>query len=138
MIENTNPRRFVFMFQSQFAELVTTGLKRQTIRAPRDRRPTVGDLIDCRAWTGAPYRSKQRHLCRGRITKVADCLIFRNGVALESALVEDYGFELLDSIRLHGFAQADGFKDIASMNAWFSETHGLPFGGMLVRWEVVE
>jgi hypothetical protein len=32
------------------------------------------------------------------------------------------------------FARADGFKDAADMLAWFSETHALPFEGILIRW----
>lgn len=138
MSENTKPSRFVFMFQSQFAELVTTGLKRQTIRSPRKRWPLIGDLIDCRAWTAAPYRSKQRHLCHGRITMVASCSINRNAVALSYSSPTGSVLEILTTSGEQAFAQADGFKDVASMHAWFNKTHGLPFQGMLVRWEVLK
>lgn len=138
MSENTKPRRFVFMFQSQFAELVTTGLKRQTVRAPRKRWPNVGDLIDCRVWTGAPYRSKQRHLCHGRITMACSCRITAFDVLIVPAPSNRGATWRELSSGNEDFAVADGFKDFASMVAWFAETHGLPFEGMLVKWEVVK
>jgi hypothetical protein len=32
-------------------------------------------------------------------------------------------------------ARDDGFSDFAEMKAFFQETHGLPFLGVLIKWE---
>ena len=36
--------------------------------------------------------------------------------------------------QLDRIATADGFKDWRDMCMWFSETHGLPFEGVLITW----
>ena len=56
------PRRFVKMFKPRFAELIRSGAKRQTIRPTPKVLPEAGDIIDCRQWSGLPYRSKQIRL----------------------------------------------------------------------------
>lgn len=55
-------KTFVRLFKPEFAAKVLSGEKCQTVRATPKRMPTPGDRISCRAWTGAPYRSKQRIL----------------------------------------------------------------------------
>jgi hypothetical protein len=37
---------------------------------------------------------------------------------------------------LDRFAQDDGFADWQEMREWFTDTHGLPFQGVLIRWLV--
>ena len=32
------------------------------------------------------------------------------------------------------FAQLDGFANWGEIRDWFSETHGLPFSGLLIEW----
>ncbi|MGR9108748.1 MAG: hypothetical protein ACU843_17665 [Gammaproteobacteria bacterium] len=71
--------------------------------------------MSLRAWTGKPYRSKQREL------RKAQCIEVR-------PLVIDQDFS---DDRM---ARADGFIDAADMKEWFEETHGLPFTGTLIRW----
>lgn len=36
---------------------------------------------------------------------------------------------------MHELARVDGFKSASDMIAWFKVTHGLPFSGVLIRWE---
>lgn len=39
-----------------------------------------------------------------------------------------------DVLNLGRFAQLDGFANWGEMRDWFSETHGLPFNGLLTEW----
>ena len=117
---------FVRLFQPRFADLVESGKKLQTIRKRPRRMPEVGDMIICRAWTGTPYRSKQRDLCSAPITLVKDVQIDAADVVLDG--------EKLSDADLERFAQADGFSSSEDMLDWFSETHELPFEGILISW----
>lgn len=114
----------VRMFKPQFAPLVESGTKRQTIRPTPKRMPKPGDTISLREWTGLPYRSKQRVLRESVITKVGHVEITETGVILNSYA------EPCDD-----FAVADGFKDFHDMRQWFQETHSLPFEGILIQWQ---
>jgi hypothetical protein len=122
------PRRFVRMFQERFAGMVERGEKCRTIRKRPARMPVVGDVIDCRAWEGAAYRSKQRKLREVVLTEVREVKI------CEDALTEYCGRPLGEMETLDEFAQEDGFRNWEEMVAWFRETHGLPFEGVLLVW----
>lgn len=67
---NGPPMNFVRMFKEQFAPLVKSGTKRQTVRPTPAVMPREGDTISLRKWSGKPYRSKQIKLREGKITKV--------------------------------------------------------------------
>lgn len=121
--EDLQRQSFVRMFKPQFAPLVESGKKRQTVRPTPSRMPKVGDYLSCREWTAKPYRSKQRVLLEALITKVSDVTITETGVILNSYA------EPCDA-----FAVADGFSDFLEMRDWFKETHGLPFEGILIEW----
>lgn len=113
----------------RFAPLVKAGTKVQTAR-PYPKRacdlPIAGDRISCREWSGKPYRSKQRKLCEGVITKVA-----RVRIAKAAAMVDGV-------LQWSGdFARADGFADYYDLADWFSATHGLPFEGILIQWTLM-
>jgi hypothetical protein len=111
-------------FQKQFAALVESGEKRQTIRAERKdgRMPAKpGDII-------ALYTGMRTKSCR----KLADV----ECIAVETIRIS-YGYitvnyQAQDEYQL---AVADGFEDVAAMRDWFSKTHGLPFTGHLIRWK---
>ena len=121
------------MFEPQFHLDVGSGKKRQTIRPiPKRERdiPTVGDRIVCRAWLGAPYRSKVRELIQGRVTASGPCGIGDHfAVKLDELLAEQPA--------LDEFARADGFENWQEMAAWFNSRHGLPFTGILIQWEPI-
>lgn len=111
------------MFKQQFAALVESGKKLQTVRPTPKRMPKRGDRISLRCWEGNPYRSKQRILREAIITSVDHCEITETGV-----IVNSYA-EPMDE-----FAKKDGFRNFVEMADWFRETHGLPFEGVLISW----
>ena len=114
----------VIMFQPQFAEKVRSGLKRQTIRKKANCVP--GDDLSLRKWKDKPYRSKQEVLREETCRCVMDVEITDTCVKLD-------GQPLTPEAEI-GFAVADGFMSPSDMRDWFRQTHGLPFGGQLIRW----
>lgn len=149
------PRRFIRLFQPRFVPSVERGLKTCTVRKRPKRMPRPGDLIECRYWSGKPYRSKQVWCAEGRITRVVECRIKAGGVALGPApkvLIDARGFEVGTITPMEtefpdkdAFARADGFGSFAEMWEWFCEHHGLraghlaspppEFTGVLIQWE---
>lgn len=117
---------FVRLFMPRFAPLVEAGTKLQTVRPFPKRMPKPGDKISLRCWTDRPYRSKQRVLMESTITEVSIVDITENGIAVNSYA------EPCDE-----FARADGFRDFYELCDWFRETHGLPFHGIVIRWNEI-
>lgn len=113
----------VRMFKPQFAPLVESGVKCQTVRPVPVRMPKAGERISLREWISKPYRSKQRVLREAIITEVSHCDITETGIAVNSYA------EPCDD-----FARADGFKDFFELRDWFKATHGLPFEGVVIKW----
>lgn len=128
MSGDAKPRRFVRMFKPQFAPLVESGAKLQTVRPTPKRMPRPGDVISLRAWTGSPYRSTQRVLREAVIVEVRDIAIFEEGPCVYADQGADW------SPGNDGFAKADGFSDWMEMREWFRKQHGLPFKGILITW----
>lgn len=126
------PRRFVKMFKPRFAELVRSGAKRQTIRPTPKVLPEAGDIIDCRQWSGLPYRSKQIRLGEFPVSEVGSVSIRKWCVQL--TLINRNELMFAGTVQLRDFAQADGFDSFDDMLEWFNENHGLPFGGILIKW----
>ena len=124
----------VKMFQPRFAPLVESGEKIQTIRPVPKRMPRVGAEISCRVWEAAPYRSHQREILRSVV--VASSLV---RIADGGILIAPYDPSRDPSwtpvTDLDAFARADGFASWDDMRSWFSDTHGLPFSGLLIQWE---
>jgi len=119
-------------FKPRFAPLVEQGEKNQTVRPKPKRKqdmPRVGQVISLRTWTGRPYFSKQRILRESVITEVVPIRIAKNGVSINR--------KRLTTEQVIEFARRDGFGDVGWLNMveWFSETHGLPFSGILIRWK---
>ncbi len=126
------PRRFVRLFKPRFAELISSGAKRQTIRPMPKRMPDVGDIIDCRQWSGLPYRSKQIRLGEYEVEAVGR--VFLSERAFELHLHGRIFIASKDTYMARDFAQADGFDSFGEMVDWFVENHGLPFHGILIKW----
>lgn len=105
----------VIMFQPQFHDAVQSGAKTQTIRPPRKRPIRVGDPLSLRAWTGAPYRSKQRILEFGICS------------AVDQITIGDDFSDDADALR-------DGFESAREMRDWIAEAYGLPFVGVRISW----
>lgn len=126
------PRIWIRMFKPRFAPMVVDGRKRQTVRPrPTKRRyiPRVGDTIRMCRWAGKAYRSKQIVLSHGTITEVASV-----GIGLRGSIA--IAGRPLNIVQRAAFAQADGFLNHAEMIGWFREEHGLPFRGVLIKWEL--
>jgi hypothetical protein len=121
----------VLMFQPQFADKVESGQKRQTIRPPRQRPIKVGDKLSLRKWSSRPYGSKQVVLRESVCVRVQRIVIRGDGGI--SQMVEGEACSMRPD-RQEQFAIADGFASSKEMIAWFSETHGLPFEGVLIQW----
>lgn len=123
------------MFKPQFAPLVKSGQKRQTIRPMPKRMPRVGDLESWREWSGKPYRSKTRELATVKLTHVSKIKFEETGT-VDS--IEGFAITMEKSAEFKSenqFAQADGFVNFEEMWGWFRIQHGFPFHGILIRAE---
>ncbi len=120
----------VLMFQERFADKVATGVKRQTIRPTRKRPIKAGDFLSLRKWEGKAYRSKQIELATGTCIGVYDIEILEHTAIIDGLDYDRRG------VGIHYFATADGFESWGHMRDWFKETHGLPFVGSLIQWNV--
>ena len=121
---------FVRLFKPQFADLVASGQKCQTVRPIPTRMPVAGDTISCRTWSDKPYRSKQRLLAEGTITQVSPITITEDRIFLNPRQ------RLTVHPNKEEFAISDGFKSWPDMRAWFEKQHSLPFTGILIRWKL--
>ncbi len=117
-------------YKKQFAPLVESGEKKQTIRAMRKHPIREGETLY--HYTG--LRTKQaRKLKEAKCTGAFHVLISSEG-GLYIA-----GIKVLLRL-LEPFAYADGFRPDGAHSAWsnmlffFRETHGLPFEGQLILW----
>jgi len=116
-------------FKSQFAGLVQTGRKTQTIRAPRKRPFKVGDTLHLFTAMRTPQCRKIGEAEAIEVSKVA--IRLRSGEAI--ILV---GSRVLSPDEAEELSVADGFGSFAELEAWFAEQHGLPFSGTLIRWRL--
>jgi hypothetical protein len=116
----------ILIFTPEFEAAIRAGVKNMTIR-PVPRRPLQpGDDLSLRAWSGRPYRSKQRVL--GDVPCVA---------VLPVRLVDDdvkLAGRSLPYAEAHRFACNDGFMSVGQMLDWFDALHGLPFEGVAICW----
>ena len=113
------------MFKPQFAPLVKSGVKRQTIRPYPKRMPKVGDRESWREWSGKPYRSKQIELAQVELTEVSPITITGKVISICGISVSTTDEHLL--------AVADGFSHANAMKYFFDTTHGLPFRGIVIK-----
>jgi hypothetical protein len=120
-----------YNFKSQFAPLVESGKKRQTIRQSEK-----GARRGATAYLYTGQRTAQcRKLGEGTITDVMPIEIGRNGCGEPYACLGDYPHEItLVHDDLAKLAQADGFANGEEMAEWFAAQYGLPFTGYLHQW----
>lgn len=125
-------------FQKQFAPLVESGEKTQTIRAYRKdgNDPRPGDTLYL--YTG--LRTKQcRKLGEVICTSVEPITIFDSGEArIKYTGSRSLQWKYRPCLVFHQIAVADGFGCYAEMLAWFKKTHGLPFEGLLIKWGEIQ
>jgi hypothetical protein len=118
-------------FQARFADAVESGAKTQTIRRRGKRAWKVGDMAYLH--TGQRLKAgdeRKRTLGVGRVVEVSD-------VRLEHGKPFRVDGVDLSSTKAYQFAYADGFNGTLEMIAWFDKTHGLPFDGQMIRWELL-
>ena len=120
-------------FRPEFAALVESGVKRQTIRKRRKdgRDPQPFDRLYL--YTGLRTKNARKlgeAWCRSvepvRIRKIRGATSIR--LKRRRKWVE---LELDEAQRL---ARADGLESLLAFRQWFERVHGLPFEGLLIRW----
>jgi hypothetical protein len=110
-------------FKKQFADLVVSGEKRQTIRPIRKRPIQRGDKLYL--YTG--MRTKQCRKLKETICKNIWPII----VGIDWIRFYDFCLEyseMLDTIERDGFQRTKDFFE------FFNKQYGLPFSGVLIRW----
>ena len=116
-----------YNFKPEFADKIRYGTKRLTIRKKRKRgNPNPGDVLYL--YTGMRTKSCTK-LLEAKCTKVNNILIS-----------DDYDI-YLDEIELNFFdawklALRDGFKVQEDFFLFFKNHYGLPFKGLLIKWNV--
>ena len=119
-------------FEQRFEAPILAKIKRHTIRAPRKRRPRVGETCHC--YTGLRHPGA-RLIGRWRCVKVQYITIKLRHYAFMGV----YARIRIDGVLLRGedeyerFAQSDGFNSLAEMFAYWKGK--LPFYGDLIHWD---
>lgn len=114
-----------YSFKEQFAEKVRDGSKCQTVRGHRTRHARPGEAIQI--YTG--MRTKQCEKLIADPTCEFTCKIYIDDSEIKLAEFS------LDPNAKEKFAIADGFANYAEFLAFFKEVHGLPFEGVLIKWD---
>jgi hypothetical protein len=109
-------------FQEQFHDPIRTRAKLSTIRGTQWCE--VGERVALKYWRGEPYKSHQGTIATAVVDLVMPVVIHDSGVLL--------GAEHADKELL---ARQEGFASWVEMHAWFSKTYGLPYSGVLTRWQ---
>jgi len=115
----------VLNFKKQFAPMVESGKKRQTIRAYRKDggNPKKGDKLYL--YTG--LRTKG---CRKLKEVVCKATL---GVIIDEETMYLESFSLSKSAK-KTVAILDGFKNYDEFQSFFEKIYGLPFYGLLITW----
>ena len=115
-------------FKKQFAPLVESGAKRQTIRAKRKdgRNPHPGDTLYL--YTG--LRTKQ---CR----KLGTAICQRVREVVITGTFPIMSGRHLGAAEANILAVNDGFPGYKEMEQYFEKEHGLPFWGLLIEWGAI-
>lgn len=118
-------------FKKQFAHLVESGEKTQTVRSFPKRVPRIGET----AYLYTGLRTKGcRKLGEAIIEGISVVMINWHSMKLahfcqdKSQPLAGTGFDI------ERFAVLDGFSCWKEMRDWFEATHGLPFEGLLIKW----
>jgi hypothetical protein len=129
-----------YRFSEFQAELVESGEKTMTIRAPRRAPTRVGDTLRL---TGPMFAGFGKVAANpGRLLRIAVCrgvhpIELRFNRDTSEVIFIDMGGQLfvLDVIDPEAFARLDGFPSALEMGRFFRKLHGPgPFRGVLIRW----
>ncbi|MEO0446782.1 MAG: hypothetical protein AAF191_11980 [Verrucomicrobiota bacterium] len=114
-------------FEGRFSHAVSSGLKLQTIRPPRNTPIRFGDTVHL--FSGLRTAAVCR-LGAGKVLRVEPVIISPDRVQLSGIwLTED------ETERL---AWDDGFGGWPEMRAWFLRRYTLPFKGDLIVWDLLD
>jgi hypothetical protein len=118
-----------FGFKHQFAELVETGAKCQTIRTRRKHMPRIGQIAYC-------FENLRRKNCRRlggwTIKSVLEVWIYWDHINIQISDTVCQIETISLPIALDLFAQMDGFKDWKEMSEFFKPNYGRPM--TLIKW----
>lgn len=125
-----------YNFQKQFAPLVESGQKRQTIRAIGKRRHArPGESLQL-------YTGQRTKACRKLISPDPECvsvqavymfkIIERRRDSHAYQLYLDGELVFWDEVQT--IASADGFENSTEFFNFFEDAHGMPFRGFLIKW----
>lgn len=120
----------IINFSDEFADMVESGKKRQTIRSNR-RKYKAGDKLHL--WTGL-HTTYARKLGIATVTEVASITILPTGaiyIENNQPWIEQYSAS--GNLQL---AKRDGFTSLGSMVSYLDSHYGLPFHGQVIRWEL--
>lgn len=113
-----------YNFKAQFAPLVESGQKCQTIRALGKRR--------------TPMPGEKLQLYIGMRTKSCRKLLEVSCVAVQPVRIDDGAVyvagERLPYIDALKLAKDDGFESLDAFLVFFRKTHGSSFEGVLIKW----
>lgn len=119
-----------YNFKPQFAPLVESGAKRQTIRALGKRRHArPGDALQL--YTGQRTRS-----CRKLIDPDPRCLSVRPiAIRIHSSGVSSVSLDgkMLSTPEVRRLAITDGFESLGAFLDFFEDR--MPFDGVLIQWQ---
>ena len=117
-----------YNFKERFAEKIRDGSKCQTVRGQRDRHARPGEPLQL-------YTEQRTKQCEKLITPDPICLSVEEiQITINNDLVVISGW-ILPPNKQEGFAIADGFESYAEFLAFFAETHGFNFEGVLIKWK---
>lgn len=122
-----------YVFKPEFADLVRTGKKLQTIRALRKRYPVKGALLHLKQWSGVPRRSPQVSLGHGR------CLGIRFVTIYVTPRKVHFGSDYLSRSSIEHFAKADGFKGSDEFFEFFARSvfPEVYLNGYVTFWDLI-
>jgi len=113
---------------SVFKDKILSGAKRQTIRSVRKHPVKENDTLYM-YWKQRSPKEKEK-LGESTCIKIAPITITELGVSCEDIEVRYHCLDL--------FAIADGFDNWDEMRDFFNKTHGLPFTGVLIKWDSIK
>ncbi len=119
-------------FKKQFAHLVESGEKRQTIRALRKdgKNPKPGHTLYL--YTG--QRTKSCRKLGEAICKSVEQICINESWGISLANLDGGQYRELSIDEETALIEADGFYYSFQFYKFFKDTHGLPFFGLLIKW----
>lgn len=124
-----------YNFKAQFAKMVESGKKTQTIRKVRKYPTKPGQTI----YLYAGMRTKRcRKLGEGEIISVEKIEITNLSYFKFGEYPDIQWFDAKEDDAGLMLAKADGFEDWESFVEFFKIRYGLPFQGELIKWRLID